>query len=237
MNPTIASITARGLIGRRRFLLLIPLPAILIGLAALARAVGGEPAAWIDPVMIGLGVAVVLPLISLVAGTSVLGLEIDDGTIAHVLTKPLPRSEIVLTKLAVACAVSVVVAGGSLLVAGTIAGGLRIGVAFGIGGAVAAVAYSALFGMLGLVSRRPVLIGLIYIVLWEGLLGNVLSGTGVLSSQKDAVTIAAELADGRLQSGSVSLPVALMMSVLGPVAATALAIHRLRSFSMAGETS
>ncbi len=50
----------------------------------------------------GLGLAVVLPVIALIVGTGVLGSEIDDGTLAHILAKPLPRREIVISKLVVA---------------------------------------------------------------------------------------------------------------------------------------
>ena len=50
--------------------------------------------------LVGLGLAVVLPVIALIVGTGVLGSEIDDGTIVHILTKPLPRRDIILAKLA-----------------------------------------------------------------------------------------------------------------------------------------
>src|SRR5688500_14347851 len=99
MNTTIAWITARGLFGRRRFLLLLPLPLILIGMAWLGSALG-QPADFASPVLVGIGVAVVLPVIALIVGTGVLGSEIDDGTIVHILTKPIPRWKIVLSKLA-----------------------------------------------------------------------------------------------------------------------------------------
>src|SRR5206468_6368009 len=97
-----AMITARGLLGRRRLLLLLPLPVLLVGLAALATGFGASPDQWGPAVIAGLGFGVVLPLTALIVGTGVLGAEIDDGTVVHILTKPLPRSEIVLTKLAVA---------------------------------------------------------------------------------------------------------------------------------------
>lgn len=105
---TVSWITVRGLFGRRRFLLLLPLPVLLVGLAVLSRGLGVEPTDWGPPVLVGLGLAVVLPVVSLIVGTGVLGAEIDDGTVVHVLTTPLPRSQIVLPKLAVAAGVTAV---------------------------------------------------------------------------------------------------------------------------------
>ena len=101
MNMTIVRITARALIGRKRFLLLLPLPVLMVGLAVLANSVGAH-SDWVQPVVVGLGFAVVLPVVALIVGTGVLSSEIDDGTLAHILAKPLPRSQIILSKLAVA---------------------------------------------------------------------------------------------------------------------------------------
>src|SRR5215510_595046 len=126
MNLTIASITLRGLFGRRRFLLLLPLPALLIGLAWLAAGLGADADDWFNPVVIGLGLAVVLPIMTLIIGTGVLGSEIDDGTLVHILAKPLARREIILAKLAVSWLVSWLVAGIPLAVAGFIAGSGRL---------------------------------------------------------------------------------------------------------------
>ncbi len=92
MNLTIIRITARALFGRRRFFLLLPVPLLVIGIALLARQLGASVNDWGRPVIVALGFAVVLPVIALVVGTGVLGSEIDDGTIAHILAKPLPRS-------------------------------------------------------------------------------------------------------------------------------------------------
>ena len=43
---------------------------------------------------------------------------------------------------------------------------------------------------LSLVTRRPVLIGLVYVLLWEGLLTNLLTGTRLLAVQQYAVSVA-----------------------------------------------
>jgi ABC-2 type transport system permease protein len=237
MMSTVAYITTRGLFGRRRALLLLPLPLLLIGLALLCRAYDVNPADWGQPVLVGLGLAVVLPVIALIVGTGVLGSEVDDGTIVHILTKPLPRRDIILAKLGVAVAVTAVTSAVPLFVAGYLASSARLGAGLAVGAVVGACAYSALFLLLSLVTRRPVLLGLVYILVWEGLLGRFVSGSRVLSIQQYVIAIADRIAPTDLLTGRVSLPVAVVMSILFTIGGTALAVDRLRSFSMAGETS
>ncbi|GID96754.1 ABC transporter permease subunit [Amorphoplanes digitatis] len=234
---TVAWITARGLFGRRRVLLLLPLPALLIGLALLCEAYDVNPADWGEPVLVGLGLAVVLPVVSLIVGTGVLGSEVDDGTIVHILTKPLPRRDIILAKLGVAIVVSAVTAAVPLFVAGTLADSARLGAALAIAAAIGACAYSAFFLMLSLLTRRPVLLGLVYILIWEGLLSRFISGTRVLSIQQYVITIADKITPTALYEDEVSLTVAVVMSVIFVLGCTLAAVDRLRSFSMAGETS
>ncbi|MEV4120958.1 ABC transporter permease subunit [Micromonospora sp. NPDC049645] len=234
---TVTWITARGLFGRRRFLLLLPLPLVLLALAVLCRSLGVDPGEWGPPVLVGLGLAVVLPVVALIIGTGVLGAEIDDGTVVHILTKPLPRWQIVLPKLAVAAGVTAATVAVPLYVAGVLADSVRLGLALALAGALGALAYSALFLALSLVTRRPVLLGLVYVLIWEGLLGNFVSGTKVLSIQQYVIALADRLAPTGLLETSVSVPVASVMTALVSVGFTVLAIDRLRSFSVAGETS
>ncbi|SCE88653.1 ABC-2 type transport system permease protein [Micromonospora purpureochromogenes] len=234
---TVSWITARGLFGRRRFLILLPLPLLLLGLAMLCRSLGVEPGDWGPPVLVGLGLAVVLPVVSLIVGTGVLGAEIDDGTVVHILTKPLPRWQIVLPKLAVATVVSATTVAVPLFVAGVLADSVRLGLALAAASALGALAYSALFLALSLLTRRPVLLGLVYVLIWEGLLGNFVRGTKVLSVQQWVVAMADRMAPTDLLSTTVSVPVAAVLTGVVAVGFTVLAIDRLRSFSMAGETS
>ncbi|WP_238017896.1 ABC transporter permease subunit [Dactylosporangium sp. AC04546] len=236
MNPTIARITTRGLLGRRRIWLLVPLPLILVGLALLGRAFGATPEEWGEPVIVGLGFAAVLPVIALIVGTGVVGSEIDDGTITHILAKPLPRSEILFTKLAVAVGVTAAFAGVPLFIAGVIANSLSLAFALVVGSVVGSLAYSALFVMVSVMTRRPVLLGLVYVVLWEGLLGNILSGTQKLSIQQYVLSIVDWLAPTDILHGKVSVPVSFVMAGVFTVAASAYAVQRLRTFSVAGET-
>ena len=234
---TVAYITARGLFGRRRVLLLLPLPALLVGLALICRAYDVRPDQWGTPVIVGLGLAVVLPVIALIVGTGVLGSEVDDGTIVHILTKPLPRRDIILAKLGIAVGVTAVTTAVPLYIAGVLADSTKLGLALAAAAAVGACAYSALFLLLSLLTRRPVLLGLVYILVWEGLLGRFVSGTRVLSIEQYVITIADKIAPTDLLAGKVSLPVAIVMSVIVSVGCTIAAVDRLRSFSVAGETS
>jgi ABC-2 type transport system permease protein len=237
MNGTVASITARALLGRRRFALLLPLPVLLVGLALLAHALEPDPVDWGRPVVAGLGFGVVLPMIALIVGTGVLGAEIDDGTIVHILATPVPRRDIVLTKLAVAAGIATVVSAVPMLLTGMIMQSVRLGLGLALASAVGSLAYCAVFLALSLLTRRPVLLGLLYVLIWEGLLGNLLAGSRLVSVQQYVLTIAAKASSTTLLHERVSLAVAVVMSAVFLIGGTVLAIDRLRSFSLTGETS
>jgi ABC-2 type transport system permease protein len=234
---TVAAITLRALFGRRRFLLLLPLPLLVIGLAALGTSLGATTEQLGEPVFEALGFSIVLPIMALVISTGVLGQEIDDGTLAHVLAKPIPRSEIILAKLGVAIVVTSVAVGVPLYIAGLVGGSAQLGLGALAGATVGAFAYSGVFAALSVVTRRPVLIGLLYVLIWEGTLGNVLSGTRLLSIRQYSIAVADQVDSTGAITGSISLTTALVMAAIFTVAGAVLAIDRLRSFSVAGETS
>ena len=63
MNLTIARITLRALVGRRRFLLLFPFPVLVVGLTLLAHALKPDrPDIWGRAIIDGLGFGVMLPV-------------------------------------------------------------------------------------------------------------------------------------------------------------------------------
>jgi ABC-2 type transport system permease protein len=237
MNLTIMSLTARAMLGRKRVLMLLPMPILLIGLTLIGVTSGTDDSAW-GPVVFGnLGLSVILPLTALIVGSSALGLEIDDGTITHVLTKPLPRSEIVLSKLAVAWVVTTVATGIPLAAAALIAGSGSLAVGLVIGAAIGGLAYTALFLALSATTKRPVAVGLVYLVLWENILVTYVSGTRVFSVRQHATAIADSIGNTQLITASVTVTTALIMSVLFIVAGTVGATQRLRSFALTGEAN
>lgn len=231
------TLTFRALLGRRRALLLLPMPILLIGLTLIATATADSVDDWGLVVFGHLGVGVILPLTALIVGSSVLGLEIEDGTITHLLTKPLPRSEIVLSKLAVAASVTVVATAVPLVVAGLIAGSPALAVGLGCGAVVGGLAYSAAFLALSLLSRRPVAVGLLYIMLWENLMVQFVSGARVLSVQQYAIALADGISRGTLLHSTLSTMTASVLAAAFLVVGTVVATARLRSFSLTGETT
>jgi ABC-2 type transport system permease protein len=237
-NTTVARITLRGLLGRRRSLLLLPLPVLLVVLAFPIRG-SGEVEKWTAAIVGELGVGVILPLVALILATSVLGSEIDDGSVIQLLSKPLPRSDIILSKLVAAIAVTVAFTAVPVFLAGLIAtgqvGGLTLG--FTVGSLVGAVVYCALFVALSLLTRRAVAVGLVYVLLWEGLLADLLTGTRVFSVQQYTLRVADAVASSSALQPKLSLQVALIMSVVLTVAAAVLATNRLRSFSLKGDSA
>ena len=83
---------------------------ILIALTLVLRASRprrpGVDVLWPDRVLGDFGFSVLLPLTALIIGTGVLGAEIDDGSAIHLLATPVRRGSVVVTKFAVAAAVT-----------------------------------------------------------------------------------------------------------------------------------
>lgn len=93
-NPTVARLTYRALLGRRRAAILFVLPALLIVISAAVRALNGADDQIASDVLGGFAIATMVPLIGVIAGTGAIGPEIDDGSIVYLLAKPVKRPTI-----------------------------------------------------------------------------------------------------------------------------------------------
>lgn len=153
-DPTVARLTYRALLGRRRAAILFVLPVLLVVIAVAVRTFAGSDDQVASDVLSGFAIATMVPLIGVIAGTGAIGPEIDDGSIVYLLSKPVKRPTIIFTKLIVAIAVTMVFSALPTLIAGLIlnGNGQQIAVAYTIAALVASIAYSALFLLLGTVS-------------------------------------------------------------------------------------
>jgi ABC-2 type transport system permease protein len=235
-NGTVASITLRATLGRKRAML-FGVPAVILILVTLALK-SSHPAAahWPSMILGDFGFTVVVPLTALIIGCTVLGAEIDDGSVVHLLATPVRRSAVILTKFAVAAALTMVLAGGSELVSGLIAtGATKLTVGLFVGALAGSVIYNALFVMVSAATTRAMAIGLLYVLVWEGLLSNLVGGARVLSIGHYALGIANSIAhDGALQAG-LSLTTAAIMGGIVTVATLVLASQRLARFALRGD--
>lgn len=236
MNGTIIRLTARGVLGGRRLWLLVALALVLVGIAVLTRAL--VPVSETDAAMLVQGIAfgTFLPLFGLIVGTGVIGPEIDDGSIIHLLSKPISRHTIVQSKLAVAIAAVIGFAVVPTMLAAAILGsGGRAVLAFGVGALAAGALYAVLFVLLAVVTRHAVIIGLVYALVWESLVGSFVPGARNLSVQQWALSVTESIAPPGLVTADVGLGVAWTLILGGFAAATWYAGSRLRVLTLASE--
>ncbi|GAA2659253.1 ABC transporter permease [Streptomyces aculeolatus] len=236
-HPTVARLTQRAILGRRRALILLLLPVLLIVIAIVVRVLVGADDEVTADLLGGFALATMVPLIGVIAGTGAIGPEIDDSSIVYLLAKPVPRPTIILTKLTVAVGVTAAFSALPTLVAGFILGGngSRLAVAYALAAAVASVAYAAFFLMLGTISRHAVVFGLVYALVWEALLGSLVDGVKTLSIQQWALAVGEKIGQGGHVVSDVALPVATVLLVVVTAGATWFAAQRLRSLTLAGE--
>jgi ABC-2 type transport system permease protein len=194
MAPLI-DVTLRGLLGRRRTLLLVLLAGLPVLIALLIRISGGRPDA--DRVLDTLVVRTVMPLVALIVGTAAIGSEIEDGTAVYLMIKPIARWKIALSKalvaagLTAALVVPAVVLTGFLLGSRTDPGTAIVG--FSVACLVGGSAYAVAFMALSVFTSRALLLGLAYTLIWEGVLSGLLEGTKFLSIRQATLGVAAAI--------------------------------------------
>ena len=236
ISRTIVRLGMRSIFGQWRGALLFVLPLVLLGLSILVRALVGQDETGAENTLYRLGLVVIVPLVALLATSGLLAPEIDDGSISYLLAKPISRYTIVVSKLVVALACVLVFGAVPMLLAGLI---LRTDApSFGVGFAVAAlvggVAYCAVFALLSVMTRHAVVVGLIYLLIWEGLLGGLLDGVRWLSVSRWAGALAGEIADVLLVD-DLPLTYAVIATVVVIAAGTWLTGRRLRAFNLTGD--
>lgn len=229
----------RAMLGRRRSLGVALLAAVPV-LVAFIMAVGGglgAPATMAIDVFSTLTLGLAIPLIALILGTGALGTQIDDGTIVYLLLKPVPRRTVIIAAMLVAAPATAALALpatflSGLLVLGTVAPELQAGMV--LGAFLASTVYGTVFVTLSVVTGRALVLGLGYLLIWEGLVTSLLPGTQVLSIREYALAIVAAVsAMNPAGPGSGVDPlVAVVAAAVVLVAAVILGVWRLANFEI-----
>jgi ABC-2 type transport system permease protein len=245
MNATVVLLTLRNLLGRRRVWILGAMPVVLLGLSVILRLTVHADSR--ESVAVGVlstfALATLVPLLGLIAGTGAIGPEIDDGSIVYLLAKPLNRHSIVVSKLAVAIAVVSLFGALPMFVAGLVLTGTadRLWLGFGLGALVAGITYSALFLLLAVLTRNAVVVGLIYALVWESVVGSFVPGAQTLSIQQWSLAVTRLVVGKRAQSQGIDITAAVRPEIAIPlliavtVLSTAFAGSRLRSLRLTGD--
>lgn len=238
MNATIIRLGVRSLLGRRRGILLFVLPIVLILLAVVVRGLAGTGLDSAGTVLASLGLQVLLPLVALIAASSLIAPESDDGSIVYLLAKPISRITIVASKLLVALGCMLVFAVLPILVAGFVLapGDPGVTLAYTIGALAGGAAYCALFLWLSTLTRHAVVIGLIYVLLWEGGIGGLVAGARWVSIGWWTGAIAEAVSDQvNVVSPNLSAVYAAVATLTVLFGMTLLAARRLQGFSLTGD--
>jgi ABC-2 type transport system permease protein len=257
-NPTVAGITMRATLSRKRALL-FALPAVILILFTVALKASRPPSRpWPSHVLGTFGFSVLIPLTALIIGTSVLGAEIDDGSVIHLLATPVRRSSVIVTKFIVATVLTMVFAAVPELIAALIAGGgtaegtvqagpggsfvsetavsgSKLALGLFVGALACAVIYNAVFVMVSVATTRAIAVGLLYVLIWEALLSNFVSGARLLSVSHYGLGIANGFAHDAALDAGLTVATSVVMGAIVTVAALVLAVNLLKSFTLKGD--
>lgn len=259
-NPTVARITTRATLGRKRALLFAIPAVILIAVTVALRASHPPSRPWPSHVLGTFGFSVLLPLTALIIGSSVLGAEIDDGSVIHLLATPVRRSSVIMTKFAVATMLTMIFAAVPELIAALIAGGgntapvvtavpgapptvipaatvnsTDFAIGLFVGALAGAVIYNAIFVMISAATTRAIAVGLLYVLIWEALLSNFVSGARLLSVSHYSLGIANGIAHDTALNAGLTPTVCIVMGAIVTVVALGLAVNLLSAFTLKGE--
>lgn len=236
MTATVAivRVTLRGLLGRRRMILMLLLAALPILVGLLIRLAGGSRDA--PEILDTLVIRTVLPLVALIVGTATMGSEIEDGTAVFLLVKPIPRWRIALSKLAVAAGLTAVLVVPPILITGGLVSGfdgesLGIAVGFALAAIAGGTAYACAFTTLGTLTSRALIIGLAYTLLWEGVLAGLLEGTRFLSIRQATLGLAAAWTGedtGEAALDSLTAAIVIAVVIVGSFAIMTWALRRFQ---------
>ena len=222
-----------------RLLLVVLLGALPAVVATVANLAGGglnyDEAT--DALYDGLMVGAVLPIVTMALATAAFGNELEDRTLSYLVLKPVPRWLIALPKLlsSIAVAGPVLIASAAIAAVYTSGGGLRAAIAVGVAILAGVVAYASIFTWAGLATRNALGFALLYVFLWEGLVGTFLSGVRYLSIRAYVLAImhgidepSFQVLDGRV----IELPAAAGGAAAVTLAFFWLTVRRLRTMDV-----
>jgi len=178
------AMTLRYLLSTRRGIAtaaLAAVPLLLAGSLAVAR-VETFDILLFQILMVPLFLQVVLIFVTLVSATALIREEIEDNTLPYLLTRPVSKPAIALYKYTGYLVAVLVLLVPPLVLAYVVTQGyagdplgaeLDVLAAFLGATALGGAAYGAFFTLLSVLTRRPLVVGLLFGFLWESVVGSI----------------------------------------------------------------
>lgn len=130
----------------------------------------------------GLGLGLIVPALTLVFASATLGDLVEDHTLVYIWLRPVARWRLAAVAVLAATSVSLPLAVVPVGIGAALSGGGTDLVSGAVAAAsLAVIGYAALFVGLGLMVKRALAWGLVYVVLWEGLVASIGTGPARLS--------------------------------------------------------
>ena len=233
----ILTLTLRQLTGKWRVILTVLLAVIPVALAFVPGDGGDADQEFIDGLLDGLLVGVIMPLVTIALATAAFGNEIEDKTLSYVFLKPVARWRIAIPKFLA----SVVIAAPLAVVSGAVAtyigldGDLRTTMAVSLALLVGVITYASVFTWAGLITTRALPFAIVYVFLWEGLLSTFIGGVRYLSVRGYTLAIMNRLDEDGLEvlnDRVIEFQAALVGAALVAVAFLLLTVYRLRKMDV-----
>ena len=226
-------LSIRQLAGRWRLAIMAVLSLMPVAMSAMMVSDDSSPSVVeFETAILGAMLAgSISPLVVLAIAVAAFGNEIEDRTLANLTLSPLPRWQIVLPKLLATLTVAAPFVTASALATSYIAflGDPRAVAAVVASALLGVTLYASVFVWLGLVSTQAIGVGLLYIVLWEGLLSGFVSGVRLLSIRHYAIAVMHGLDERRFATSThPSLTVALGIAAVVVAGLFLLSVRRLR---------
>ena len=232
MNGSLFMLALRQAASPRCLFVIVLFAALLVGIGIFRR-VAAPDDDLIFHVLDPLVIATFLPISVMTIATTAFGNEVEDRTLGLLATKPVSRLAIVLAKLGATLAVTApLVIAVSITIAVMGSGGSPGSAALsaGVGSALGAVAYAAVFMWAGLVNSRALGFALVYVLLWEALMASIIGGIRYLSVRSYTIGVMHGLDDNVFEtfsSRAIELPAALAGIIIATVCFTYLTVRRL----------
>jgi ABC-2 type transport system permease protein len=222
----------------------------IVGLFALAPALftiiylispnGETGRSWFDQLFRTVIVPTILPLATVILATNAIGNEIEDRTMVYLVLKPIRRSRIIIEKYAaviqsvwIALVLGMIVAW-AMASQSNVVDDVDVIAAAVLAVLVGVLTYAAIFLAISLIVPRALIVGIMYVLIWESLLGRIIPGARLLSVQHYVQSIYSRLlADPNLRvQDALQFPSAMVtVSILIAFALT-FATLRLRAMDL-----